>query len=161
MVYRRLYIYKLTGDKNISTGKCQTFKYFYRKIIDYPRSPLHKYKDKIDQATYHKIVDTFGDCIYEKIMDGGMYYFPCRHFGRLYIQVIDSKAKNKEGKFKNNRNALLGVNEYRLTWNRRKFKNQYFAMPLLRQTWDNCLKFINDATESNNMFTQLQERIRS
>lgn len=154
---KKKYINIVTGDEKPRTGLCQKTKYFYRKVIKYASAPLHKFADEITEEKYHEIIDAFGECIYQKIIDGGIYEFPCERFGRLYIRKFDRNERKENGKFRFPKLAMNGHDMHTIWWNGKSFKNRMFTYVLLKNTFENVSKYINDTYSSNaNYYTKIE-----
>ena len=160
IVRKKNYVTFMTGDEHPRTGLCQTTKYFYRKVIQYAGAPLHKYAEDITEEKFHQIIDAFGDCIYQKIIDGGVYNFPCERFGRLYIKRYNRNEKRKDGKFKYPNCLISGNDWYSVWWNNKKFKNSGLRFVLLKNTRENARKFRNEVTNSLKSYYTSLEHLR-
>lgn len=132
----------LVGEYPKNTGLVQLTKHWFRKVIHYAHAPLHEYDSEITEGKYAEIIDAFGECIYNKICDGGIYTFPCDHFGRVYVQSHEKNKRKRSDRTKYTRpNAMMKNITYRYPcWNRRMFKNSKLADILLlnnnKQIWD-------------------------
>ena len=145
---KKNYINFLTKDENPRTGLCQRIKTFYRKVIKYESAPLHEFEEQVTEKKYHEIIDAFGECIYKKIIDGGIYYLPCLHLGRLYIRRISKNEKNKNGGFRFPKFKILGVDSFSIWWSLKRFKNEKYTFVLLKNTRKIVRTFREDTQNS-------------
>lgn len=159
---KRYNIKKIVGeDREIHTGLCQYTKYFWRKVVYYAHAPLHKHVDQVSNDTFHKIIDAFGECIYQKIINGGIYRLPCDNFGRLYIRRIDKMQKTRDKQhFVSPSRLQYGSDYFMLKWDKKVFKNNVFANILLRNTKNNIKRYINDTTYSNAIYFDKKVKLR-
>ena len=148
VIRKKKYVTFVTGDERPQLGLCQTTKHFYRKTIGYAGAPLHKYADQITEEKFHEIINAFGECIYKKIIDGDVYEFPCRRFGRIYIKKFDKAERSKSGFFKHLKPLLKGYDVHYIWWVGKWFKNCRQTMVLLKNTDEVINRYKNDVNTS-------------
>ena len=159
---KRRYVRHMTGtQETVHTGLCQYIKYFWRKVIYYAHAPLHKYVDQVSNDTFHKIIDAFGECIYTKLVNGGVYNLPCDKLGRLYIRKIDRYSKTRDKKhFRVNGGAINGCDYYMLYWDKKKFNNHEYTNILLKNTKANWNRYFEDTAYSNAIYYDRKYKLK-
>ena len=122
---------------------------YYRKLFT-KGGPLSKYYKDIDEVTYRKILNEYGELILQKIMNAEVFDFPVENAGR--ITVYQRELTKKHYRYYGYKPYL-----YYIYWNKKKFKGGYYAfcVPTIK-----CKSFFNKNLDKSKSYYCKMKTVR-